>query len=136
MVHQNHLNRSIGSFGGPQTTEPDKSPPSEGELKSPKRLRLNAYKLIASPHHEEMVEDFVKHHENYKPDMEPEKSPLQSGRSVVWGKTETFSGEVWTVSAAIGGAVWLSEGREVLPVSQCQKFNRDNLDEFIGRLVG
>ena len=134
-VHQNHLNRTIGSFGGPETLEPDNPSTSMGRPKGPKMLRVNAYKLIAAPHHREMVENFVEHHKNYKPEMQPENSPLQAGRSVVWGKTENFSGEIWTVSAVIGHAVWLSEGREVLPVNQCQKFSREVLDGQCSGLV-
>ena len=126
-VHQKYLNVSIGVFSGPETSKPENTPSKGGRPKGPKTVRVNAYKLVASPHHAEMMAALVEHHNDYKPDLEIDKSPLQPGRSIVWGKTATHPGEVWTVSAVSGRSVWLSEGPNVRALMDCLRMPIETL---------
>lgn len=68
---QKHLIEPIGNFGYSETSDPEKSPSRGGRPKGPKTVQIKAFKLIAAPHHAEMMTALVEHHKSYQEDLEP-----------------------------------------------------------------
>jgi Domain of unknown function (DUF3854) len=120
--HQNHLEISIGSFGGQLNTNPDSDPPEPPKRKRgrPKKTeqtqRIRIYYIKPCPHHVEMVAAIVNQHQSSPEPEEPTaETKIQPGRSISWG------GELWTVVAVRCSEVWLCEGGVVQPIDRCLK---------------